>query len=94
VKARRTDENHREIVRLYRQAGCSVADTSRLPGFVDIVVGAFGRNHLVEIKDGKKAKSRQSLTQTQKELHDSWRGKITIIRDADDVLRHLATLVE
>ena len=56
MRARRTDANHREIVKLYRQAGCSVADTSRLPGFVDLVIGAHGRNHLVEVKDGKKAK--------------------------------------
>lgn len=36
--AARTDSTHRAIVDALRKVGCRVADTSRLGGFVDLVV--------------------------------------------------------
>lgn len=69
-------------------------DVSRLPGFVDLVVGAFGENHLVEVKDGEKAKSRQRLTYAEQEFHDQWRGTIKMIRSVDDAVEHVQEMRE
>ena len=88
--ARRVDDNHQEIIAVYRAHGFSIKDTSRLTGFVDLVVGAHGRNYLVEVKDGAKSKSRQALTRAEEDFPAGWRGQITIVRNVDDVLRHCA----
>lgn len=85
---RRTDDNHSSIATLFRQLGCSVADTSQLgAGFPDLVVGHRGRNLLVEVKDGNKWLSRQKLTAAEAEFHDAWRGQVCVVTSAADVLR-------
>jgi hypothetical protein len=74
--------------------GCTVKDVSRLTGFVDLVVGAFGENHLVEVKDGEKTTSRQRLTYAEQEFHDQWRGTIKMIRSVDDAVEHVQEMRE
>lgn len=51
--ARRTDSTHREVVDTLRRCGWTVADTSRLSGFVDAVAWKGDTVRLVEIKTGK-----------------------------------------
>jgi len=75
----RVDNNQKEIVGFLRRIGCTVVVTSSVKGFVDIVVGLKGVNYLFEIKS-KSGK----LTEKQKELHDSWRGSIHIVRSIED----------
>lgn len=85
--AARTDANHTEIVRAFRDCGFSVTDTSGVGnGFPDIVVGKYGRTLPVEIKDGSKPPSKQQLTVDQLEWHATWRGSKAIVRSVDDVL--------
>jgi hypothetical protein len=50
--ARRVDDNHAEIVATLRALGWDVLDTSRLPGFVDLVAWHYGRQRLrlIEVK--------------------------------------------
>lgn len=90
MRARKIDDNQKEIVAMLRMCGFSVAITSGLgKGFPDIICGARGQNFLFEIKDGEKCKSKQKLTPDEKEFHDKWRGQITVISNIDEALEYL-----
>lgn len=85
---KRVDANQAEIVEALRAVGCSVAITSDLgKGFVDIVVGRAGANFLMEIKDGRKSKSKRKLTPAEREFHQAWRGQVCVVKSVDDALR-------
>lgn len=81
----RVDENQSDIVEKFRGMGYSVAITSNLGnGFPDIVVGKYGVNVLVEIKDGAKSPSRRKLTEDEQRFHDTWRGAACVIESEYD----------
>lgn len=83
--ARRTDANHSEIVKAFRELGCSVFDSSRVAGgFPDIIVGKNGITVLVEIKSDEKKK----FTAAQDMFMLNWRGStVSRIQDIDGVIR-------
>ena len=91
-RAAKVDANQAEIIAAFRKAGASVKPVHVVKGFVDIVVGINGRNMLVEIKDGTKAKSARKLTPMEQEFHDGWKGKIHIVESLDDVAAALNEL--
>jgi Holliday junction resolvase len=87
MRARRTDENQHEIIQALQQIGCAVADTSAAgEGFPDLVVGYHGKNYLIEVKDGNKSPSRQSLTASQIRFHGRWRGQIAIVKSVNEAI--------
>lgn len=93
--AKRTDANQTEIVKKFRELGFSVLIMSDLgKGAPDIVVGAFGSNYLIEIKDGKKPPSARKLTPHEKMFHDTWRGQVDIISSPDEVSKFLERAVK
>ncbi len=68
--AKRTDSNQASIVKALRKMGFTVFISSGVGnGFPDIVVGAYCKNWLFEIKDGGKAKSLQRLTNAENLFH-------------------------
>ncbi len=83
--AKRTDNNHSEIVKTFRQLGCSVFDTSRVAGgFPDLVVGKHKITCLVEIKQSEKSK----YTLAQELFMMNWRGSAVVrINDVDGAIR-------
>ncbi len=83
--AKRTDNNHSEIVKTLRQLGCSVFDTSRVAGgFPDLVVGRNKITCLVEIKSDEKKK----YTSAQELFMMNWRGSAVVrINDVDGAIR-------
>ncbi len=83
--AKRTDNNHSEIVKTLRQLGCSVFDTSRVAGgFPDLVVGKNKVTCLVEIKQNEKSK----YTSAQELFMMNWRGSTVVrINDVDGAIR-------
>lgn len=81
--AKRTDKNLKEIVKAFRQLGCSVVVTN---AEFDLVVGINSFNLLIEVKDGSKSPSRVRLTEYQSTLHSSWRGTIHIVKSIDEVI--------
>lgn len=82
--AKRTDANQTEIVEEFRSYGFSVYITSHVgKGFPDIIIGYGGVNYLIEIKDGKKAKSAQKLTKAEQEFFDTWRGQVIVINSRE-----------
>ena len=82
--ARKTDANHSEIVKAFRDMGCSVFDSSRVAGgFPDIIVGRNGITVLVEIKTDSKKK----FTAAQDAFMLNWRGStVSRIQDLDGVI--------
>lgn len=80
------DANHADVVRWYRQLGCSVAETQDAGlGVPDLFVGCVGITDPVEIKtaDGKLKPSQQTFIL-------AWRGSTTrIVRTQDEVAEHV-----
>ena len=81
-RAAKVDSNQNELVKALRDFGCSVYIVSMVKGFVDIIVGYNGVNYLFEIKT-KTGK----VSEIQKRLHATWRGKIHVVRNIDDCLQ-------
>lgn len=83
--AKRIDANQGVIVRAFRDMGASVQILSSVgKGCPDLIVGVFGINLLVEIKDGDKPPSQRKLTEHEKHFHESWKGQVCIIQSVDD----------
>ena len=86
--AKRTDSNHAVIRKAFRDRGFSWVDTYMVgKGFPDGVVGRYGVNVLIEIKDGEKPPSKRKLTSDEQDFHDSWQGLVEVVKDEDDVDR-------
>ena len=89
---KRVDRNQVEIVKAFRQAGCSVLVMSSLgKGAPDIAVGRFGKTFFFEIKDGSKPPSSRKLTPSEVKFKDEWRGHYGIINSLDDVTKFVHT---
>lgn len=73
-RSARKDANHNELVNLAEAIGMSVLETHQLPGALDLVVGAYGVDRRVEIKDGSKPPSRRALTAEESEEFARWKG--------------------
>ena len=82
----RTDANQAEIVRAFKALGCLVHDTSALGGgFPDLVVLAYGRPWLVEVKDGSKPPSARKFTPDQVAFQQrGW--LVSTVTSVDDVI--------
>ena len=93
MRPKKVDANQAQIVKqLRRIPGISVAHTHIIgKGFPDFVVGYKGLNHLVEVKDGNKPKSRKKLTPDEEKFHSEWRGSILIAETIDDILKYILT---
>jgi len=87
MRARKIDANQPEIVEGLRAIGCSVAITSAAgDGFPDLVVGYYGENYMLEVKDGNKIPSKRKLTPEQEQFHINWRGQIQIVNNLDEAI--------
>lgn len=87
----KTDANQKEIVKVFRSLGATVAVTSKAgKGFPDLVVGVRGINYLVEVKDGSKTPSQRKLTPDQVIFHGEWKGQICIVETVDDAVALLS----
>ena len=87
--AKRVDANLREIADTFRKLGCSVWVVNDR---VDLVIGYGGLSMLVEVKDGKKAPSRQKLTTAQVKFRETWTGGIYLVNSLDSAQQAVRTL--
>ena len=79
----KVDANHALILKDLRKMGYCVYSCHQMgKGFPDILVGAFGRNFLFEIKDGDKVPSARKLTDQQIEFFATWRGQVNVVTTA------------
>jgi hypothetical protein len=87
MRAAKIDENQPEIVSCLRELGYSVQHLHTVGGGVpDLLVGKFGKNWLIEVKDGSKPPSKRALTHDQLRWHNLWLGQVSIVCSVDDVL--------
>lgn len=91
-RAAKVDDNHGEIVKALRQAGCGVVDLSAVGnGVPDLLVHPptfpdCRQAVLLEIKDGSKPACRQKLTPAQEKFHAGWKGWLFVVRNVDEAL--------
>lgn len=81
----RTDGNHREIVKALESCGATVQDLSQVGGGCpDILIGIFGKNYLIEIKNPE---TKYDLSGEQIVWHDRWKGQKIVVKSIDEALR-------
>ena len=89
MKYGRRDSNHQQILKWYRDLGCTTADTADLGlGLPDAFVGAAGVTDPIEIKseDGK-------LRPMQETFIHAWRGScVRIVRSQAEVIEHVTDM--
>lgn len=77
------DANQTEIVEALRAIGCSVVSLAPLGnGCPDLLVGIFGKNLLMEVKDGDRPPSQRKLTSLEREFRETWKGQAATVYDA------------
>lgn len=85
-KRGRIDGNQVAIVRALRQMGYSVLSISDIGnGAPDLVIGAAGKNYLVELKDWTQPVSKRKLTLDEKAFHLGWQGQISVAETIEDI---------
>jgi len=95
MRAKRIDDNQNQIVKAFRDRGCTVLVMSMVgKGAPDIAVGIEGRNWFFEIKDGEKFLSQQKLTKHEKEWHDNWKGQVDVISSIEDIDSFFRWIIE
>ena len=86
-RAKRVDDNQKQITSQLRKLGYSVCILSDVgKGVPDLLVGKGGTNWLIELKDGSKPPSRQALTEHEQKFHDSWRGQVNTCNSLEQIL--------
>jgi len=90
---RRVDANQKEIVKTFRDLGASVFILSAVgKGCPDILVGIFGNNYLIEIKDGNKAPSAQKLTEHEEIFFNTWKGQVCVLKSNEEVIKFIRSI--
>jgi len=97
-RAANIDVNHREIVDALRAAGASVQPLHTVgAGCPDLLVGARGVNHVLEVKrplSPRGGASRSALTPDQQIWHAHWRGNVRVVRSATEALAAIGATKE
>ena len=87
---KRTDHNQAEIVEALRQIGATVQDLHNVgEGCPDLLVGAHGRNYLIEVKNGARA----HLNSREARWHQAWGGQVVVVRTVDEALQAIGVEV-
>ena len=87
MRAKRIDDNQTEIVTALRGVGATVQSLAGVGcGCPDLLVGINGRNFLMEVKDGSKPPSRQSLTSEELIWHNEWKGAVKIVTNLEQAM--------
>ena len=81
-RAAKVDANQSVIVEEFRRLGASVQCLHTVgKGCPDLLIGWRGRNYLIEVKDGPKAK----LTPDQVVWFRGWNGQADVLRSVAEV---------
>lgn len=85
-RAAKTDDNQKEVVKLFRKLGWYVLIVSQLKNCCDIIVSKNGYTYAIEIKDGSKPPSARKLSEGEQKFKDEWLGVWRLVESNDDVL--------
>jgi hypothetical protein len=92
-RAAKVDANQSAIVAALRKMGCSVLPLHTVgQGCPDLLVGYDAVNFLLEVKDGDKAPSAQSLTPDQVLFHDKWLGQVGVVNSPEAAVKYVTDL--
>ena len=80
---KRKDSNQRDLVKYAQAVGFSVLETHNLGNGLDLLVGIFGIDQRVEVKDGAKPPSRRLLTDGERDVFRLWKGRPPIIWESE-----------
>lgn len=81
------DSNQDAIVEALTSADATVIDLHKIKfGCPDILVGAVGKWHLMEIKNPDTAYGKAGLTKAQRAWHSAWRAPVHIVTTVEDAL--------
>ena len=84
--AKKTDSNQTQVVKELRQMGYSVEPIHTLgSGRPDLLVGQWGFNFLIELKDPSKPPSKRKLTPDEDDWHGRWRGHVFIGHTSEQI---------
>ena len=86
MRARRIDDNQKQVVKNLRQLGLSVVIVSMVPVGFDFIIGHKGKNYLIELKDGQKVKSKKKLTENETDFFNNWRGQVNKCETIEEIL--------
>lgn len=78
-KFSKRDANHTPLVKMARGLGFSVLEVHMVGGALDLVLGYYGIDQRVEVKDPKKPPSARKLTKAEKETFESWKGRPPVV---------------
>ena len=86
-RAARVDDNHRSIAVALKAIGCSVLSLAPLgKGAPDLLVGYWGRNTILEVKDGSKPPSKRKLTPDEEAFAEAWRGQYAVVETVEQAI--------
>ena len=81
------DATHKPIAGAFRQLGASVLDLSGTGGGApDLLIGLAGRNVLLELKTGSRAKHHRRDEGHQRAWRDAWRGQVAVAGNLEEAL--------
>jgi Holliday junction resolvase len=93
--AARVDANQRSVIAALRECGWRVLVLSAVGGGCpDILVGAGGRNFLLEIKDGSKPPGARKLTPDQMTWHSTWTGQKAVVFSPEHAVSVIMTSLQ
>jgi Holliday junction resolvase len=88
MRAKKVDDNQKEIVRQLRQLGVSVQHLHTVgDGCPDLLLGHKGKNFLVELKDARKIPSKKKLTPDEETFFNEWRGQVSKCETLEEILK-------
>jgi len=91
--AARVDDNQKAVVDALRAAGATVQHLHKVgQGCPDLAVGYRGATYLIEVKDGSKPPSKQSLTDAQERWHRDWRGHAVVVNSPEAALAAIGVI--
>ena len=86
----KTDDNQQEIIDALRAIGASVQDLSKVGGGCpDILVGHWGKNYLLEIKNPD---TKGKLSTNQIVWHKNWHGQVAVVRTVEEAFRAIGAI--
>lgn len=92
-RAAKVDANQAEIVAALRKVGCTVQPLHQVGGGCpDLLCARFGRNLLMEVKDGSKPPSERRLTPLQERWLRDWRGPVVVVTSVSEALQAVAVM--
>jgi hypothetical protein len=89
-RAARVDDNQGDIVAALRKMGCSVLPLHTVgSGCPDLLIGYDTINLLLEVKDGSKVPSAQSLTPAQEDFFRDWLGQAEVVNSPEQAVKYV-----